>query len=170
MTRRGGFTLLEVLLVAGLMCVLAAVVLPATAPIYERAALRRQAARVVTLLAEARETAFSEGQVRWVRRESGGPALLAGAEGEGFAIEFALEDAIAFDVADDADRLAEWELGDGLADYQDLSWSPAVLFFPDGSSSGGRVPVVDDSGRTLTVEISALTGRAEITAGGDDEA
>lgn len=41
-----------------------------------------------------------------------------------------------------------------------------LVFYPDGSSSGGRLVLMDRRGRTFAVNIDVVTSRVEMAAGG----
>jgi len=54
----------------------------------------------------------------------------------------------------------------GLPDSSDLlavSWSAPLLFFPDGSASGGLIEVADKSGQRLQITVRELTGGVTVT-------
>jgi Tfp pilus assembly protein FimT len=98
---------------------------------------------------------------------SGGTSSGASATNPGAsrpAVEDVLPEGVVFyggDAASDSrsDQLMAQERMTGSVD---LSWSPPVLFYPDGTALAARVAVVGDHNRAIVVEVRSLTGGVKI--------
>ena len=161
MSRRG-FTLLEVVLVAGLLVVLTAAAVPSIAALLERQAVMTAAGDAVRFLDESRRRAVEEGIGRWVRLESGGGMMMSGPLGDSADHESELAGPCAFEEFDPSERLSGVVAEAAGAFQTEAAWSPAATFRPDGSSTDLAFTVLDDAGRRRDLTLRGLTGRTVV--------
>jgi type II secretion system protein H len=143
----GGFTLLELMAVLGLMALIMALVLPGLRQSYgkerDRANLRRL---VVALRAARSEAATNRQRVRVFVDVKTGEYRLEGSPERG--------------------QLTGLKLTDARLVWQDqVKRHGYVAFYGDGSSSGGRVGLVDAAGRRQVLEVEVITGRVTLQSG-----
>jgi general secretion pathway protein H len=138
-TGNHGFTLLELLVVLTIMVLLLGA-WPLAAPhIFPTQQLRNEGWRLVSALRIARTTARITGTVQELDIQAMGRAYRVAAETHELPTELTLR------LRDDATSLN----------------STHLLFFPDGSSTGGTLDLALRD-RRVAVRIGPLTGRAEI--------
>jgi general secretion pathway protein H len=138
-TGNDGFTLLELLVVLAIMVLLAGA-WPFAAPrLFPAQQLRNEGQSMVGALRSARMTA----------RISGAPQ----------ALEFT-DAGDAYQVGADAHKLAGGIIA-RVRNQDDLGLATRVIFYPDGSSSGGVVDLALPQ-RSVSIEVGRLTGRAEL--------
>ncbi len=53
-------------------------------------------------------------------------------------------------------------LFDAFAQHTDMQWAPAVLFFPDGRSTGASITLAESAGDTVTIALDGVSGRVSI--------
>jgi type II secretion system protein H len=141
--RRGGFSLLELILVIAILGMLAAVVLPSLPGALESARLRGSAGEVRATLTLARTLAVSESRGRSVSFDLGSGEF--GIDGD--ARKWLLPDGI---------RLAAVRLGDAAAERGVVR----VRFRPDGSADEAQVAISSSGGGMMRVNVDPLTGMA----------
>ena len=159
---RPAFTLLELLLVATLLCVAAAVTVPAVTGVAKRRELMTATGDTLRFLDENRRRAVEEGAARWVRVESGGPNLIAGVVAAGIDHDVSLPDGCEFEDFDPAERLSEVVKDSAKREFVEASWSPEATFFPDGTSTDLAFTVEGPGGRRRNLNLRGLTGRASL--------
>ena len=155
-----GFTLVELLLVAAVIAVLAAAVVPALTVLLGRQEGMDQHAVVRNFLTAQRQEAIESGNVRWLRWEAGGHHLIAGVDGQPADDEIGLADEVELqsDVAEGLpDRTFEL-LTDTTLDR--AAWSQEVLFYPDGRSNDAEIAFTLRS-RPFVVTVDAWSGAIE---------
>ena len=174
--RRGGFTLVELLLVLALVVVLADLSWPAVRGPLARFRLRQSAAQLTGVLADARRDAIATertyelrfqvegGRLRW------GPSAALSGDGEDDvnAVDepveerrFELPPGVRFGEGATSTPL-EAELDDATAEA--FSWSDAVLFFPDGRTSDAAIELIGTRGDAVAVHLRGLTGATRVGA------
>jgi prepilin-type N-terminal cleavage/methylation domain-containing protein len=146
-SRRTGFTLVEVLLVLGLLAILSAVVLPAVGRWQSGLPLQRAETEIRDALIHARTQAITTGrscgiqvhagneQYRTIRTTANGPRTT----------EHRLSEGVRFGAA-----------GNGAG------WMAPVLFTPDGIAADAVVPMADAEGRRSRLRLRRLTGSVTI--------
>jgi len=145
-----GMTLLELLVVLVIASLLLTLVAPNVARLLPGSELKSFARQSAALLRELRSEALSRSHSRRLqldpeqqRYRSGQRPLLRWPAGIGVS-------------------LVPGEVPEFMRDPFDQE--PALVFFPDGSSSGGRLELVGDAGR-YAITVDALSGRVWIDAG-----
>lgn len=137
-----GFTLLE-LLITMLIAVLAiGIVAPRFSALIPGVEIKGEAQKAAALLRFARSRAIAEGDVITVER---------------------LEEPVAIKVTG-ADRLYQWPASIELKVTRELGsdeGEPEILFYPDGSSSGGVVSLQSEN-RRFRISVDWLTGRVTV--------
>jgi len=143
----GGFTLLEILLVLGILAMASLVVFPNLTGVETRT-FNARVREAHTLLNLARRTAVVTGQPGvarfWVREPAtteesqASPFLVGDWDGSGIELTF----------RDSADR--ELEVEDRLD----------ITFYPEGGSTGGNL-LLSEQGRLASIDINPFTGRVE---------
>jgi len=177
---RGGFTLLEMLLVLSVLLVLAAIIYPSLQGAYANTRIQHSVEELRIKLAGTRFRAIDSGLVFQFRYEPGGRQYLAipyeyDSSGEEQDLSVLgvfngeLSEETTFRVADDepvgAEKLAAGQLI-GLDDATSLSkltWSPPILFFPDGASDAAAFEVTDAQGQFIRVSIRDLTAAVSLS-------
>jgi len=137
---RGGFTLLEVLLVLMLISLAGVLVYPNLQPQLQRT--RREAAlrKMSASLDDLRRRAVVSGEVLVLAYDEDEGLLLSGKESEG-----------------------EPETMEVPEETRILSMEPALLmYFPQGHSSGAVLEVGQSPGRFTRIEVGSFTGLARI--------
>lgn len=174
--RRGGYTLLELLLVLAILVMAAGIALPSVMGMYQRNRLDRAAEDVRARLAGTRFWALDSGLIYQFRFEPAGRRyLVISFDQPGDAAEAAarqrlgqLPDSMRFETADAEVLFVEQiplELLSGLANSQELagvSWSPPILFIPDGSAMDSVFDLVDSAERFVRFRIRGLTGTVKV--------
>jgi general secretion pathway protein H len=141
---QAGFTLLELLVVLALMALLLGLVLPSLLHSWEREKHRAALRELITALRTARSEAVTKSQtVRLFLNLKTGRYRLAGAAQEGALTGMSLSDA----------RLV-WQNPERNQGY--------IAFFGDGSSSGGKLTLVDPTGRRYLLEVEPITGKVSL--------
>jgi len=142
-----GFTLLELMVVLGLMALIMALVLPGLQRSYYRERDRANLRRLVVALRAARsEAATNRQRVRLFLDLKTGEYRLEGSPERGVLTGMRLADA----------RLV-WQ--------DQVKQHGYIAFYGDGSSSGGRLRLVDPAGQRHVVEVEVITGRVTLRSG-----
>ena len=146
--QESGFTLLELLAVLALLTLLMGLVLPDLLKSYKREQERANIRRFLSILRTARSEAVTRHQRVRLRVD-----IKAGRyQVEGFASHGAFPGL----------RLENphlvWEDIDRRTGF--------IIFYRDGSSSGGRLGFADSTGRQYRVEIETVTGRINLKVEG----
>jgi general secretion pathway protein H len=133
-----GFTLLELLVVLAIMVLLAGA-WPFAAPrLFPAQRLRNEAQEIIAVLRSARMTARLSGAAQTFELLEGGNGYQTSSE------PHQLPTGVTARIRNDA-----------------TSQNLGVLFFPDGSSTGGMIDLALPN-HTVSVEVGRLTGRAEL--------
>ena len=143
----GGFTLLELMVVLGLMALIMALVLPGLHRSYQRERDRASLRRLVVALRAARsEAATTCRRVRFFLDLRTGQYRLEGSPQRG--------------------QLTGMQLSEARLVWQDqMKQHGYIAFYGDGSSSGGRLRLVDPAGQHYVVEVEVITGRVALKSG-----
>ena len=142
-----GFTLLELMAVLGLMALILALVLPGLRQSYVRERDRANLRGLVVALRAARsEAATNRRRVRVFLDLQTGQYRLEGSPQRG--------------------QLTGMKISDTRLVWQDqVKQHGYVAFYGDGSSSGGRLRLVDPAGVPYRVEVEVITGRVTLKSG-----
>lgn len=181
---RSGLTLIELLLVLGVLLMLSAIAVPALEHVLADYQLKRSAEAIGTAISGARVRAIDSGAAYQFRYEPAGRRW--------FAIPYGRDDLAggiepAAGTTDAADRILSGELPEPLSfrasdqstggerlDSESLAvlpnsvqlvnaiWSPALLFYPDGSAVESSFDVLDKNGQAFRVQVRELTGAVSI--------
>lgn len=187
--RRRGLTLLEILLVVGVLVMVASLASPSLLKMMESQKLRKSADLLRAEMARTRLRAMKSGRIQMFRYQVGGSGYVS-------QPWFAADDSVeASDQQQEFGRILQTsqqevlyddtptELPEGirflggqtLQDQrsasideelaQELSrqeeWSPPILFYPDGSTSNAIVMVMNGRNQTIEVSLRGITGMAE---------
>jgi general secretion pathway protein H len=143
-----GFTLLELMVVLALLTLLIGLVMPGLLKSYQREQERSKTRRFLTLLRSARSEAITRHQpVRLAIDLNTGLYNLEGFAEKGTLNGLHLEDPHL--VWDDLDRRRGH-----------------ITFYPDGSSSGGRLVIIHPGGNQYLVEVDTITGKVAFKVAG----
>jgi general secretion pathway protein H len=139
-----GFTLLELMVVLVLMALLIGLVMPNLMHSWEREKNRVTLREFATTLRTARSEAVTRGlRVRLFLDLRTGRYRLEGSAQEGTLTGVSLTDA----------RLV-WQNPEKSQGY--------IAFFGDGSSSGGKLALVEPTGRQYLLEVEPITGKVSM--------
>jgi general secretion pathway protein H len=132
------------MVVLGLLTLLIGLVVPGLLTSFQREQQRAKLREFLTVVRLARSEAVSRHQrVRLAVEPSTGNYRLEGFTANGVLSGLSLEQP----------RLV-WEDVDRNRGY--------IIFYPDGSSSGGRLVITDATGRQYLVEVDTITGKASL--------
>ena len=141
---QAGFTLLELMAVMALMALLLGLVLPGLLHSWERERNRATLREFTTTLRTARSEAVTTGRkVRLFLNLKTGRYRLEGSTREGALTGVSLTDA----------RLV-WQNPEKSQGY--------IAFYGDGSSSGGKLALVEPTGRRYLLEVEPITGKVSL--------
>jgi general secretion pathway protein H len=141
---QAGFTLLELMVVLALMTLMMGLVLPTLVRSWEREKNRATLRELTATLRTARSEAITRGfKVRLFLNLKSGRYRLEGSAREGTLTGVRLTDA----------RLV-WQDPEKSQGY--------IAFFGDGSSSGGKLMLVEPSGRRYLLEVEPITGKVSL--------
>ena len=141
---QAGFTLLELMAVLGLMALLLGLVLPGLLRSWEREKNRVALRELTAALRTARSEAVTQGRkVRLFLNLKTGRYRLEGSTREGTLTGMSLNDA----------RLV-WQNPEKSQGY--------IVFFGDGSSSGGKLALVEPTGRRYLLQVEPITGKVSL--------
>jgi general secretion pathway protein H len=146
---QAGFTLLELMAVLALMALLLGLVLPSLLHSWEREKNRATLRELTAALRTARSEAVTRSRtVRLFLNLKTGRYRLEGSDHGGVLTGVSLSDA----------RLV----------WQDLEKSQGyIAFYGDGSSSGGKLALVEPRGRRYLVEVKPITGKVSMITEGE---
>lgn len=167
---RTGFTLLEVLVVAALLVLMATVVMPSMSSMGGRGAMITTSGDLARFVSGVRRGAIDTGTRRWLRYEVNGRMVLAGPADGASDASFELPEAYEFGDHEAAERLPDIVADAATVEQKQAVWSPEVTFYPDGTGVDAQWTLKDDGGRVRTITVRGTTGRIRITSGGDDDA
>lgn len=183
--RRRGYTLVELLLALAVLTVLAGVTLPSVLRLYADTQLNEAAEQVRSQLAGTRVRAVEGGLAYQFRFEPNGRSYVSvpferefegsnanatgtgGTAGVGTFTRFAgkLPSGMHFTAcctgADSKGAPLDSSAFGDLPDADELAgvdWSPAILFFADGSAVDGAFEVADARGLAIRLSVRGLTG------------
>lgn len=191
---RSGFTLLELLLVLGVLVVIASLSWPRMMRYVQENALKQNVETVRRELASTRIHAIESGLTYQFRYEPGGQLFLVfpferpsapeseGADTTGSSgqpapppkvktVEGRISADFRFETPSNAtgqttggQRLSDqWlSLLKNGAQYTQTTWSPPVLFRPNGESQDTQLVVKDKSGNTIKLTVRGLTGGVRV--------
>jgi general secretion pathway protein H len=144
-----GFTLLELMVVLALLTLLIGLVLPGLLTSFQREQQRTKLREFMTILRTARSEAVSRHQrVRLALELTTGRYHLEGFTANGVLSGLSLEHP----------RLV-WEDVDRTRGY--------IIFYPDGSSSGGKLIITDATGGEYVVDVDTITGKVSLRTAGN---
>jgi general secretion pathway protein H len=145
---QAGFTLLELMAVMALMALLLGLVLPSLLHSWEREKNRATLRGLTAALRTARSEAVPRGRtVRLFFNLQTGRYRLEGSDHGGALTGVSLKDA----------QLV----------WQNLEKSQGyIAFYGDGSTSGGKLALVEPSGRRYLLEVKPITGKVSMSAEG----
>jgi prepilin-type N-terminal cleavage/methylation domain-containing protein len=161
---RAGYTLLEVLLVLTLMLVLGALAVSRLQGVMERHHLRDVTESVRQHLNQGRLRAADTGRIYQFSAENGG--------GNYVLAPLDSIDADAAPVAQVAGQLPssvrfeQVEINPSAAvgtNASAVTWCTPILFFPDGTSSGGAIDLVDNDNRFTRLAVRGLTAASAVS-------
>lgn len=163
--RRRGFTLLELLVVLVLMSLMTALAVPRLAGTLAAANARASSRRIATALRYARNHAASEKAVYVAAFHPGAARVTVGrmpesARGMGMPAKDGLPliDPRGFTLPDGV-RIESMGPVSGEAEEGEPA---AILFYPDGASSGGRVTVADEKGLRAAISVDGILGTVRL--------
>ncbi|MBA3312663.1 MAG: prepilin-type N-terminal cleavage/methylation domain-containing protein [Planctomycetota bacterium] len=181
MTRRG-YTFVEVLLVLAVLAVLAGLAWPSVLRFRDEQAIKDAAERVRSELDRTRFRAIDSGLAYQFRYETDGRRFIAiPAEREALAAPAGtvtqatsnlrvyageVAEGLTFEPAPGAARVGEKVEADWLAGLSDVSalqqasWSPAILYRPDGTGTTAEFRLIDEDRRYIDLTVRELTGMA----------
>ena len=141
---QAGFTLLELMAVLALMTLVMGLALPSLVRSWEREKSRATLRELTAALRTARSKAVTRGRkVRLFLNLKTGRYRLEGSTREGTLTGMSLTDA-------------------GLVWQNPEKSQGYIVFFGDGSSSGGKLALVDPTGRRYLLEVEPITGKVSL--------
>lgn len=141
MRGRGGFTLLELLMVLMVISLAGALVYPNLAPHLQRTSREAALRKMSSSLDDLRRQAVAGGKVLVLLFDDEKGRLLLSEEGAG-------------------EKSREFGVPEGLEVF---SMDPKLLYyFPQGHSSGALLETGDEPGRTVRIEVGSFTGLSRI--------
>lgn len=163
--RRRGFTLLELLVVLVLMSLMTALAAPRLAGTLSATTARTSAKRIATALRHARNLAASEKAVYVAAFQPDAARVTVGRMPESGRLRAILEtddppliDSRGFTLPEGV-RIESVAKALGEAEEEGAA---AILFYPDGASSGGRVTVADEKGRQAVLSVDGIMGTVRL--------
>ncbi len=163
-----GYTLLEVLLVLTLLLVLGAIGVSRLEGVFERHHLRDVSESVRQHLGQGQLRAAETGLIYQFSAENGGanymlaPLDLIDANAAPVGqIAGQLPSSVRFEQVE-FPGLINPSAGIGASD-SGVTWCSPILFFPDGTSSGGAVDLVDDDNRFTRLAVRGLTAACAVS-------
>ncbi len=176
MSRRAGYTLVEVLLVAALLVVVAAIAAPVLLGANERSQVRQAADKLRTSWAKARLDAIARGEPLYFQCTLGTPDFairnFGGATESAEVADPATAETAAAPEPDESlgevvfNQLSVVDPATNLTTVVDAETGgtpPVVLFFPDGATSDAEALLTTSDGYQVQVTLRGLTGAAEVS-------
>lgn len=154
-----GFTLLELLVVLVLATLMLSLVVPRFAAVVPGVELKSTTQKTASLLRYARSRAMAESRLIAVDLDPDAHALRMSHRDE----PIDLPDSIALTLNDEGALALGSEIVVPATDGDPASAS-SIRFYPDGSSSGGRLQLAGSSGR-YEISVDWLTGQVRIEDG-----
>jgi hypothetical protein len=185
-----GYTLIEILLVMGVLIAVAGIAWPLMLGQFNRYMLKNEVEKVRAKLAGTRIRAIDSGLIYQFLYEPGGQNFIIvpfeGVEteseqvddGGGSLYRFAgsLSEDVMFEVSEDAAMTSE-DLPDvgvisddflsglpGSLELSSVSWSQPILFYPDGTAVTAGFNVIDANKQFVQISVRELTGVASVDA------
>jgi Tfp pilus assembly protein FimT len=171
--KRNAYTLLEMLLVLGLIVVLAGFSSPHLMSAFRDNYLKESAESVRVMMAGSRIRAMDTDSIWQFRYEPGGrnfvripyevlgdPEVMNTMKESG-----ELPESMKFDGSQSANQKVNPELFEGMAETRDLvsvNWSSPILFFPDGTSTDAEFRIEAEDGGVRRVIVREMTGAVSI--------
>ncbi len=146
-THRTGFTLVEVLLVLGLLVILSGVILPAVGRWQSGLPLQRAETEIRDALIHARTQAITTGRACGIQVHAGH------------------EQYRSIQTTASGPRTTEHRLSEGVrfgAAGNGAGWMAPILFTPDGVAADAVIPLADAEGRRSRLRLRRLTGSVTI--------
>jgi prepilin-type N-terminal cleavage/methylation domain-containing protein len=170
---RSGYTLLEMLLVLGLLVVLAGFSAPHLMTAFRDNQLKESAENVRVMMSGSRIRAMDTDSIWQFRYEPGGrhylrvPYEILGDPAKVNSMKDAdeLPKTMQFDGSQTAHQKLAPELLEGLPDSRNLTsinWSTPILFFPDGTATDVEFQVVAKDGGVRRVIVREMTGAVSV--------
>jgi prepilin-type N-terminal cleavage/methylation domain-containing protein len=166
-----GYTLLELLLVLGILLVLAGLAFPGVMRIYGRHQFQTVVEDVRAHLAASRLRAIDTGVVYQFSYEPNGQRFsvtpFEAAEGNSLpTLEGTLPESFRFETTDNDQTSSTPQsiTGASTTDASTMSNEVIILFVPDGSATEAALDVVDEENRFVRLSVRGLTGA--VTVGG----
>jgi len=167
MRTRDGYTLMEVLLVLALMLVLGSLAASRLGGLLERHQLRDVAESVRQQLTQGRLRAAETGLIYEFSAENGGVNYslapldsVDSSESSVGQVAGQLPPSVRFEQVE-IPGLTNPTVAVGRA-TSGVTWCTPILFFPDGTSSGGVVDLVDDDNRFSRLAVRGLTAACAV--------
>lgn len=179
---QSGFTLLEILLVLGVLTVFLGIAWPSVTGAYRRYAFSDRLEDVRSAFAGSRLTAIDAGLIYQFRYEPGGrnyvlvpyelpigsPTDNSTAASVGKQVSGELHETMQFETTSSfagVEKLSP-DMLSGLSNagkLQSVDWGPAILFYPDGTSVDATFDVVDEQKRRGRLTVRGLTGAVTLS-------
>jgi prepilin-type N-terminal cleavage/methylation domain-containing protein len=167
-----GYTLLELLLVLGILLILAGIAFPGVMRMYDRHQLQTAVENVRAHLAASRMRAIDTGLVYQFSYEPNGQSFsvtpFEAAEGHSLpTLEGTLPESFRFESPDD-DQISTPPLsstslpGASTAGGSILNQQMLILFVPDGSATEAALDIVDEQKRFVRLSVRGLTGAVKV--------
>lgn len=161
--RESGFTLLELLVVLVLATLMLSLVVPRFAAVLPGVELKSYTQKTAALLRQLRSQAMAESRLVSFSVDPQDHALRVSHRAD----PIALPDDIDVTLNDDGSLALGYDVVVPLSNGA-TSGGPSIRFYPDGSSSGGRVRLTGSSGQ-YGIDVDWLTGRVRIDDGREEE-
>jgi type II secretion system protein H len=177
---RGGFSLIELMVVVVLIGIMAATIIPEMQGTYEDSLLRSTSRELVSLMNLASSRAVSRNELLRVRLDQGtGQYALERQTGVGTRKqsfvplrdvpggEGKLDSRIAIEIRQPGEAASPLEAEPGTFEKGRLDSPPgdrrdAIVFYPDGTADAGEIRLEDPSGFRLVLRINPVTARIRI--------
>lgn len=175
--KRSGFTLLEILLVLGVISVMIGIAVPQVLRLYSGMTLDDATANLRIELTGLRHLAIDSGTTIQFRYEHQGgqymtapyDAVAEDSEVYESSIQEELPEGLLFDYSErpsnypaelEFDELNETQLAafPSARLTQQVKWAPPILFYPDGTATDARFVISNEEGSRYEISVRDLTG------------